>query len=64
MFEGGLYLYPAGAKAALLRTFKRHHRQRVRPAPDTDLDVFFSRHGSCSTTRGSTSSCRNRCRAS
>ena len=45
MFEGALYLYPVDAKAPLLKTFKRYHRQWLRAAPGTDLDVFFRRHG-------------------
>ena len=45
LFEGGLYLYPASAKHAILQELKRLHRQFVKHTPAADDAAFFRRHG-------------------
>jgi len=45
VFEGGLYLYPAEMKGAIVRHFRRLHRQHHRKLPFDDLRTFFRKHG-------------------
>jgi hypothetical protein len=45
VFEGGLYLYPAGMKATVLGHFRRLHRRYHRKFPTDDSAAFFRKHG-------------------
>ena len=44
-FEGGLYLYPADVKDAVIRHFRRLHRRHHRRFPPDDLGTFFRKQG-------------------
>ncbi len=43
-FEGGLYLYSAGDKDAILGQFRQHHRRFMKHDPAADPAAFFRRH--------------------
>src|SRR6185436_1254364 len=45
VFEGGLYLYPAEVKDAIIRHFRRVDRRHHRKFPLDDLGTFFRKHG-------------------
>ena len=45
VFEGGLYIYPAELKDAIVRHFRGLHRRHHRKSPFDTLDVFFRKHG-------------------
>jgi len=45
VFEGGLYLYPADAKVAMLTHFRRLFRRYRRRFPSADSAEFFRKHG-------------------
>jgi len=43
VFDGGLYLYPPGAREAILKDLRRAHRLFARRCPEEDLGDFFKR---------------------
>ncbi|MGH9370796.1 MAG: SEC-C domain-containing protein [Vicinamibacterales bacterium] len=45
VFEGGLYLFPAEAKARVVTHFRRLFRRHQRKYPHDDSGAFFRRHG-------------------
>ena len=45
VFEGGLYVYPADVKDAIIRHFRRLQRRHHRKQPFDTLSTFFRRHG-------------------
>src|SRR4029078_6987303 len=44
VFEGGLYVYPAEVKDAIIRHFRRLQRRHHRKQPFDTLSTFFRRH--------------------
>jgi len=45
ILDGAPYLYPAGARAEMLRELRRAHRTFARRSPAADLTIFFKRAG-------------------